>query len=109
MTTTTGVAQPSRRKRLYFSWWGSNRRLKMPKYAVVVGDEAPITAIERAITNATGYQIISSTISDTLVDREGRAVSSNHELTLGKPSRGGGSEVAARVWVTAPSSLAMDT
>lgn len=90
------------RRRLEFSWWGASKRLTMPRWAVVVDDEAPIAAIKRAITNATGYGIVSSAVAETVVSAVGRPIETHYELTLGHPCKSGGSQVAGRVWVAVP-------
>ena len=89
-------------RRFSFSWWGATKRFTMPKWAVVIDDEAPLTAIKRAITNATGYGIVSSCVADTVISPFGRPIETHYELTLGRPCKSGGSAVAGRVWVAVP-------
>lgn len=90
------------RRRLEFSWWGASKRLTMPKWAVVIDDEAPIAAIKRAITNATGHGIVSSRSDGTALDARGQPESHHYELTLGHLCKEGGSSVVGRVWVAVP-------
>lgn len=89
-------------RRLLFSWWGASKRLKMPKWAVVVDDETPLSAIKRAISNASGYGIVSSCVAETVIDGHERPIEIHYELTLGRPCRTGGSSVAGRVWIAVP-------
>lgn len=90
------------RRRLEFSWWGASKRLTMPRWAVVIDDESKLAAIKRAITNATGYGIVSSRSDGTALDARGQPESHHYELTLGHPCKSGGSQVAGRVWVAVP-------